>query len=273
MILVDGVPGDSVPAVNRGLAYGDGVFRTFAMRRGRPENWRQQYDKLAHDCRALGIDCPAAGLLERDLERIAAGEPDCAAKIIVTRGAGARGYAPSAGVLPSRVVIRTPLPIHPDECHRVGVRVRCCVLRLAPQPALAGIKHLNRLENVLARAEWQDPAIAEGLLLDREGAVIGGTMSNLFVVESNTLATPELGLCGVAGVTRKLVMEACARLGIVCRVERISLERLRAADGAFLVNSLIGLWPVRALDDTRYGENQLTQVLREALAATTRENT
>lgn len=273
MIFVDGVPVDSVPAVNRGLAYGDGVFRTFAMRGGRPENWRLQYDKLIHDCQALGIDSPAAGDLEQDLERIAAVEPDCAAKIIVTRGASARGYAPSVMALPNRVVISGPLPTYPEEFQRVGVRVRCCALRLARQPALAGLKHLNRLENVLARAEWQDPAIAEGLLLDTEGAVIGGTMSNLFVMERDTLATPDLGLSGVAGVTRQRVMEACTRLGIACRVERISLDRLRTADGAFLVNSLIGLWPVRTLDDTRYGDNHLMPALREALAATTREDT
>ena len=207
MNLVNGIAGDAVSVRDRGLAYGDGVFRTFPLRAGKPVLWQRQYAKLAHDCAALKIECPAAAAFERDLALIAATEPDCVVKIIVTRGDSARGYAPPAEPSPTRVVISSPLPQYPAHYQEHGVRVHLCRIRLAPQPALAGIKHLNRLENVLARAEWNDATIAEGLMCDADDNVIGGTMSNLFLASGGKLLTPQLTRCGVSGVMRDLVIE------------------------------------------------------------------
>jgi 4-amino-4-deoxychorismate lyase len=263
MVLIDGNADGALNALDRGLAYGDGVFRTFPMRRGIPLAWRQHYLKLLRDCLVLKLDCPAEAVLREDLARIAHNEPDCAVKIIVTRGPAGRGYAipqpPPASV---RIVLSSPLPSHPATYQRDGIRVRCCSLRLAFQPALAGVKHLNRLENVLARMEWNDPDIAEGLLLDGEGNVIGGTMSNLFILEEGGLVTPELTRCGVEGVTRALVREAAADHEIVCRVERIDMPRLRAAREVFLVNSLIGVWAVREMADRTWPIGGLSKDIR-----------
>ena len=207
MNLVDGVENDALSVRDRGLMYGDGVFRTLLLRDGKPVLWPRQYAKLAHDCRALRIGCPAAAELERDLGRIAAAEPHCVVRITVTRGVSTRGYALAAKATATRIVSSSPLPQHPREHAERGVRVHMCRVRLALQPALAGIKHLNRLENVLARAEWQDPAISEGLMCDADDAVIGGTMSNLFLHANGKLTTPELTRCGIAGVMRDLVMD------------------------------------------------------------------
>jgi 4-amino-4-deoxychorismate lyase len=129
-----------------------------------------------------------------------------------------------------------------------GVKVRLCALKLALQPALAGVKHLNRLENVLARAEWSDPEIAEGILCDAQGHVIAGTMMNVFIAVDGTLATPGVERCGVAGVTRQRVMEAAERHGVACAVTTLSWTDVVGADEVFLVNSLAGVWPVRDLD-------------------------
>ena len=181
MNLINGVAGDAVSVRDRGLAYGDGVFRTFPVRGGKPALWQRQYTKLAHDCKAIAIDCPPSATLESDLAQIGASEPDCVVKIIITRGDSARGYAPPSEPKPTRVVTSSALPDYPKHNAETGVRTHLCRIRLATQPALAGIKQLNRLENVLARAEWSDPSITEGLLCDADDNVIGGTMSNLFI--------------------------------------------------------------------------------------------
>ena len=265
MILVNGVISDSIPATDRGLAYGDGIFRTLLMRGSRPLHWPLHYAKLDTDCRALGMDCPHEAVLAREITQAAQHEPDCVLKIIVTRGAGQRGYAPPPAAQTTRVVMTAPLPRHPEEFTQTGIEARLCGIRLGPQPALAGLKHLNRLENVLARAEWSDPAIAEGVLLDIEGSVIGGTMSNLFIVERGALFTPDLARCGVAGVTRARLMQAAAAHGMVCGVENISSARLLQADAILLVNSIIGVWQVVRLAGRTWTPATVVRQLREWL--------
>jgi 4-amino-4-deoxychorismate lyase len=140
-----------------------------------------------------------------------------------------------------------------------------CSLRLAHQPALAGIKHLNRLENVLARAEWNDPEIAEGLLQDTAGNVIGGTMSNLFLLVRDVLLTPDLSRCGVAGVTRERVIEAARRNGITCRAVAVSLDEVLNSTEAILVNSLIGAWRIRQLGAVAWHQDSMTAMVRRWL--------
>lgn len=267
MTLVDGVPGTTVPADDRGFNYGDGVFRTFAMLGGRPQRWARHYAKLSADCRALQIAPPSAADLLRDLETVAAEIPDCALRITVTRGSGGRGYAVPQRPQSRRVVAASPLPEYPRQWAEQGVTVRLCSLRLSAQPRLAGIKHLNRLENVLARAEWNDPAIAEGLLLDAAGHVIEGTRCNLFIVENGALRTPDLAACGVSGVTREWVIEAAGRNGMACSTEPITLERLERASEILLVNSLIGVWPVARLEDRRWSGFPVASLVRKWLDA------
>jgi 4-amino-4-deoxychorismate lyase len=246
MIFVNGVVTDHVAATDRGLAYGDGVFRTLRMQGDRPRWWARHYRKLETDCAVLGIPCPPEAILSEEVERATARSRDEVVKIIVTRGTGPRGYAPPRQPSPTRIILTGPAPDYPEAYHQQGVAVFMCRTRLASQPLLAGVKHLNRLENVLARAEWDDPAIAEGLMLDEDGNVVGGTMTNLFLLERGALVTPPLTRCGVAGVTRDVVKEAAAKHGMICREEPVSRARLIEADGAFLVNSLVGAWPIRS---------------------------
>jgi 4-amino-4-deoxychorismate lyase len=247
MILVNGRQSGAVPANDRGLAYGDGVFRTLLVRAGVAQHWQRQYRKLACDCSVLRLECPGQALLESDLRAVAPAA-DVVVKIVVTRGAGERGYRYAPEAPPNRIVMTAPVPVYASSNQQEGVRVRRCRMRLAQQPALAGVKHLNRLENVLARAEWTDDGIAEGILCDTEGRVIGGTMSNVFAVMGGELVTPSLELCGVAGVTRERVLDAALQRGMTCRIRDLAWADLLTADAVFLVNSVIGVWPVRQID-------------------------
>ena len=259
MILVNGLETGAVDARDRGLAYGDGVFRTFPLRDGRVPLWRRQYAKLAGDAAALAIRAPVAALLEQDLAAITARHADGAIRITLSRGVSARGYAFVENAEGTRIVSRSEFAPAADPLR--GVRVRWCALRLAVQPALAGIKHLNRLENVLARAEWRNPQIAEGLLCDTEARVIGGTMSNLFLLRGGILTTPALTGCGVAGVTRDVIIERARSEGNPVRIAPVSVQDVRTAEALFLVNSLIGVWPVAALDELNWSASPFAATL------------
>lgn len=266
MILVNGVRSEHVPVTDRGFMYGDGVFRTLLIQAGKPFCWQRQYAKLYADCQALKLSCPPAEVLDQELATIGAAEPDCVAKIVITRGQGTRGYAPILSMPSTRVVSSTQMPTYPSEYIDEGVGVRVCNLRLSRQPRLAGIKHMNRLENIMARMEWDDPALAEGLVLDTEGNVIEGTMSNLFMVKDGALFTPNLSQSGVAGVTRDRIMAlAPAALGLGLAVGDYSLDFLLESDEVLLCNSVIGVWQVKTCREKNWKPGNLIPKLRSLL--------
>ena len=267
LTLVNGESAQSIPADDRGLNYGDGVFRTLVIRSGRAILWPQHLAKLISDCTALGITAPAEAELLADIRHIASRMPDCALRITVTRGSGGRGYAMPQTVTPRRIVSASTLPDYPARFATNGIQVRYCKQRLAKQPSLAGIKHLNRLENVLARSEWTDPDIAEGLLCDSDDNVIEGTRCNLFLVERDGLVTPDLSQCGVAGVTLDAVIMLAAQQGMACRIESVNRSRLSAASEVMLVNSIVGVWPVARLEEREWRNFPVATRVRQWLDA------
>lgn len=261
VILIDGKPTDQISVLDRGFVYGDGVFRTMKVSAGRVLCWERHWRKLGRDCLALGLMIPERRLIEQDCDRAAGELAAGVLKIIVTRGVGGRGYDPALASGGTRVIMSFPARSDHATRHRSALCVRWCRTRVSIQPALAGVKHLGRLENILARAEWSAPEIDEGLMLDPEGHVIEGTASNLFVLEGNRLATPDLTRCGVAGVQRERVLELADRLGISCEIRSISVEQVLAADAVFLVNSLIGLQPVARIERHTYPQSTLVNRL------------
>ncbi len=261
--LVNGWPAQSVDAADRGLMYGDGVFRTLVARSGRPLNWAHHYRLLARDCACLGLPCPGQSVLLEEIARVAS--RDSVAKVMVTRGASGRGYAWGQDFEPTRIVAAWPGVPQSPECAADGVRVRRCNLALAIQPRLAGVKSLNRLENVLARAEWRDPAIREGLLADAEGRLVEGTMSNVFFSTGGALVTPSLARCGVEGSQRARVLELARADGIDCEVRDATFDELDRAGEVFLTNSVIGLWPVAAFGERRWLPGPLARRLQRLL--------
>lgn len=263
--LINGHREDGVPPFDRGLAYGDGVFRTLPVCSGNAHCWPRHYRKLCEDCKSLGIVCPPEDVLATDIEMLVSEGEDATIKIIITRGEGARGYAVPALSQPMRLVIKTPAQSYASGNASEGIKLHLCQLRLSHQPRLAGVKHLNRLENVLARMEWVDPEITDGLLLDVAGNVIECTMSNVIIRSGNTLLTPNLGQCGVAGVTRARILEFAPYFGYQPQVADISLEQLLDADEVLICNSLYGAWQVRALGEDNWELGQLAAKLRKML--------
>lgn len=252
VVLVNGKFEPTVSVGDRGLHYGDGLFETLAVVEGKPCLWARHMKRLLRGCNRLGIPEPnPEQLIEEGLKAIARSSRGVL-KLIITRGAGGRGYLPPANVEATRIIQFSAWPEYPSDLLSQGVRVRLCETRLGATPSLAGLKTLNRLEQVLARSEWDSPEFLEGVVRDTAGRVIEGTMSNLFLVAGGGLRTPDLSRCGIAGVMRELIMEIGESLGISTTQEDLTLDDIRQADGMFLSNSLIGIWPVREFMGVAY---------------------
>jgi|TARA_B110000259_G_scaffold139825_1_gene157469 4-amino-4-deoxychorismate lyase len=266
--LVNGSFSAPISPLDRGFAYGDGVFRTIKIINGLPEHWPMHYQTLFADCSAIGIVCPSADTFISDFKKIFdIDEFSAVVKIIVTRGEGERGYNPPAVTTPMRVMIKSSMPDYPEVNFSEGVVLHLCDTRIAHQPKLAGIKHLNRLDNVLARMEWHDPKVAEGVMLDMEGNVIECTAANIVARYGDTLITPKLDQCGVAGITRKQILAHAKRLELNTAIERMNLKDLHSADEVVICNSLFGAWQVRKLAGQQWAKQSLAEKLRKALHA------
>ncbi|RMF99261.1 MAG: aminodeoxychorismate lyase [Gammaproteobacteria bacterium] len=262
--LINGRPGDSIPVTDRGFGYADGLFETIAVRGGQPRLLHRHLARLRAGCERLGIIAPLA-VLAAEIERLARGRARAILRVAITRGSGPRGYRPPADGSALRAVTLYPAGDAPRAYWRDGVRVIRCRTPAATSPAIAGLKTLGRLEQVLARAEWDDPAIAEGLMRNADGW-IGGTRSNLFLVRQGRLYTPRLVSAGVAGVMRGLVIEQARRLGRPAAEVAVDDAQLESADELFLTNSQFGIWPVRQLGGRTLSSGPLTRALMQALA-------
>jgi 4-amino-4-deoxychorismate lyase len=258
-VLVNGEPASAVPVSDRGLLYGDGVFETVLVARGHPVLWREHLARLAEGCRRLGLESSDPGVLAEELAAVSSGRDRCVVRLTLTRGEGARGYRPEA-TRNTRIVAAYPAPEVAETAYLEGIAVRCCSTRLARQPRLAGIKHLNRLEQVLARAEWSDPHIAEGLMCDAGGLLIGATAANLFLVGAERVQTPRLDQAGVAGTCRAWIMQATD-----CIERELTLTDLERASEVFLASSVRGILPVVRIDDRGYHPGPVTRALMNAL--------
>lgn len=267
---VDGRPGESLPLKDRGLAYGDGLFETIAVRHGKPLRLERHLERLREGCARLGVPLDDE-LIRAELLAFSAGLGDGVAKLLLTRGDGLRGYAPPQPAAPRRILLGSPFTSYPPAHAERGIRLFPCRTRLAEQPLLAGLKHLNRLEQVLARAEWQDGEFAEGLMRDMSGRVIEGVFSNLFLAASGILLTADLSRCGVAGVMRAEILSLAERQGIPVQVRDIQYDELLAADEVFLCNSLYGIWPVRSFEGCNWPVGTLTRKL-QALICTSQDS-
>ncbi len=273
--LINGSFEQTISALDRGLAYGDGVFRTMQVCDGMPVNWPLHYQKLVADCAVIGIVCPSAELLMLDLQHLFktseySEQKAEVAKIIITRGEGTRGYAPPAVTVPTRVVIKSAMPQYAACNYEQGVSLHVCETRLATQPRLAGIKHLNRLENILARMEWRDETLFDGLMMDQQGNVIECTTSNVFARFGDQLITPSLSQSGVAGITRQRILwlENAPELTQQIKTmqeKTLTLAQLLQADEVIICNSLYGVFQVNTINNKCWPQQKLASTLRNLL--------
>ena len=262
MILVNGDYRAHIEISDRGFQYGDGLFETIAVSNGHPVFLDRHLARLKAGCQRLYLPFPGTELLTLEAQKLSGQSEKAVLKLILTRGSGGRGYRQPDTIQTTRVLSLHPYPDYPDSYKDFGISARFCDTRLGLNPGLAGIKHLNRLEQVLARAEWSDPAIQEGIMLDMNDHVIEGTMTNLFYIKNNTLYTASLTLAGVAGIIRGIIQALCASHNLAVIERSYTKEELLAADEVFVCNSIIGIWPVKQIATTRFPVGAKTRQLQ-----------
>jgi 4-amino-4-deoxychorismate lyase len=237
-------------AWSRGLHYGDGIFRTCLIYESQVLDITRQMEKASDDAQHLGLIPPPKALLAAEAQALAASCPHGILRIVLMRSGDERGYR-ARSTHADRLLCRYPAAVHAASCWERGIRAQRSEWRLAAQPALAGIKHLNRLEQVLASRGWAD-GVDEVILADADGRPVSGSRSNLFWVQGGTLRTPTLDRCGVAGLMRDKVLAAAAALGVPAQIAAGSWAELEDADEAFVTNSVIGIWPLASLEERRW---------------------
>ena len=262
MILVNGEDRNSIEIADRGFQYGDGLFETIAVTNGQPVFFKRHLDRLKAGCHKLYIPFPDADLLSIEATRLCQQTNTAILKIIITRGSGGRGYRQPDLIQPTRVLSLHPFPDYPQSYQKDGIVARFCTTRLGLNPILAGIKHLNRLEQVLARAEWNNPDIQEGIMLDINDHVIEGTMTNLFYIKNHTLYTASIAQSGVAGIMRNIILQLCSEQNLSVIEHTFTKETLLSADEIFVSNSIIGLWPIKQIATTTYPAGPITKQIQ-----------
>lgn len=268
--IVNGELTDVVSISDRGFQYGDGVFETFVVEKGVPQHWDAHMQRLSSGCSRLKIAKPDNSHLKSELDKLLnqqsyVNEKRLVVKITVTRGLGRRGYKPPPQPEVTRIISAFPFPDYPQEYFTQGVRITVCKIPLSCNPVLAGIKHLNRLEQVMAQDEWQDSDIIDGVMLNSDQQIIECTMSNIFWVTDNQLFTPDLSHCGVEGVTRANILRLAEELQIPITIGNFELKDLLAADEIMISNSVFGILPVKSVDDHQLNPGSLTQRLMNQL--------
>lgn len=261
-MLINGQSSHQIPADDRGFQYGDGLFETALLINGRVRFLDAHCQRLFSGCTRLGITPPDEPTLLREVAQVTAGVERGVVKIIVTRGAGGRGYRPSGAMSSNRVVALHPFNPAPHG----ALRLRWCDIRLGRNARLAGIKHLNRLEQVLAQSEWRDGEFDDGLMLDTEGEVVCATSANVFVVRDGALVTPDLRFCGVQGVMRAQVLKAATKLRLTASQAPLWPHDLETASEVFITNAVRGIRSVASLDSLQWSETGVATRLAHELS-------
>ena len=260
----------TVSVEDRAFQYGDGLFETVAIRDGEPRLWQYHLERLARGCERLGIITPIAKELRQSLQlalRLGSATPECCvAKIIVSGGIGKRGYGREQAVAPSTwfgVFAAAPLPL---ASYQDGVDTKMCETRLATGSTTAGLKTLNRLEQVLAKSELINQKLFEGLTMDASGIVICGTMSNVFFVSNKQITTPALNQCGVEGVMRRHVIATLASHNISVSDAAYDADDLASVDEVFITNSQFGVLPVKSCGQLAWPVGETTHTVMTLVA-------
>lgn len=282
--MINGVATDYLNINDRAIHYGDGLFETILCSDNKLFYWKQHYQRLQLSSKKLKINCPEEQLLLNDINVLIAANGVSASessasnnyvvKIIVSRGTGDRGYKISKTIKTNRLVLLSAIEV--DYSSLLSSRLLTGDLCLCKQQVsinenLAGLKHLNRLENVLARNEWnnnKDKNIIDGLMLNANQHLIEGSMSNLFAVKNNQLFTPDLTQSGVKGIMRDEIINIANKMHVKLSIVNMSIDELLVMDELFITNSLIAIKSVNKFIDTQYNEANLTKLIFEKLLKT-----
>lgn len=266
MWMLNGVEANTISVMDRGLMLGDGCFTTLQIRDSALQLWPYHWQRLVECCQRLQLLLPAQDVLVSHLKTMATGHHLACAKVVLTRGSGGRGYSSHGCNQQSELLTIQPFPEHYLQWRQQGVKLGVCQQRLGSSSMLAGLKTLNRLEQVLLKDEIERSGWPEAIVLNEDGVVIECVTANLFWRRDCVLYTPDLSRCGVRGVMRAWVMEQMAALGLRVEVVAEPLSSMMKADEVFITNALMEVVPVTGINDAEYPDHALARQLQVLLA-------
>ena len=263
MFQINGKLTNKISDEDRAVQYGDGVFETIAVKEKLLEFWKEHYQRLNKGCTILKIKCPSEFFLKKEISKFIkkTKKNKFILKIIISRGIGGRGYNPPRNSKPTRILGIYDWPNYPETNFTKGIRMDVCKTRISTQPFLSQIKHLNRLEQIIARSEWQNKSISESIMLDLNDNVIEGTMSNIFGVKKNVFYTPVTKFSGIEGIMRNEILKLLKKNEEKYKVKKITLKELLNFEEIFICNSIFGIWSVRQILKKKFPLGKKTREL------------
>ncbi len=264
-IWVNGKQSETISALDRGIQFGQNVFETISIFEGELLLLNAHLERLNKGCKRLQIPVDLKRTQE-EIINIAKQFDKAILRLTMTMGPGERGYQNPTKPNANRIVSISDYPTLDSSYWSSGITLGLSTVELANQPLLAGLKHGNRLEQVMARQQWQE-GWQEALMLDSNKNVIEGTQSNVFIVSGEQLITPDLNQCGIAGVMREFILQNAHKCAFEPQIMRLSVDDVKQADEVFLSNSVIGLWPVKQFQEAVYldftASNKLLKLMQD----------
>lgn len=265
--LVNNIFTDQISVYDRGLSYGDGFFETMFWKNApntstnKVEFWDRHIMRIKDSCNLLNIKFPQEEMLFKYKEKILSKAQENkyksgVLKIIITRGVGGRGYKYEENMTPTIIFQVSPKPSLSKIIYKNGVDVIFCKKSITRNENLSGYKHLNRLDSVLSRSEWNDPKIFEGIFLDKRENIIEGTMTNIFMLKKNTIYTPSINDSGIKGIMRQIVIEKCKNFFDEIVIDKIPKKEFLSSDSIFLTNSILKILPIRKIENLEFKINK-----------------
>ena len=260
IVLINGAKQSKISIFNRNIQFGDGLFETCVVENKKILFWVNHFARLNRGCEQLKISKVDESIWLSDIKKALSlcSYDRCVVKLILSRGESLRGYGFEDDIKPVRAVIVSEFQkatLNNSFC------LEYCQSGYDSNPKLAGIKHCNRLEQVLARPGLKSD---EGIMLDENHNVISVTQGNIYAIHGNTLITPKLDKCGVEGTRRAVILDLAKPLGIKVKVDTLSVKELGQADEVFISNSILGIQSISQIGVICFGESPITKKIKDA---------
>lgn len=276
-MIVNGQQQQHITIADRGVQYGDGCFTTMAFRNGQIEFFDAHIERLKFSCKTLNIQfnkwTELTTCIFNSLQCVSA----CVVKVMITRGAGGRGYSPEGALEPNYIISQHPIPAHYAQWQNIGIKLTVSPIQLAKQPLLAGIKHLNRLEQVFIKQALLESDFDDAVVCDTQQNIIETSVANLFWYKDKHWFTADLSESGVQGVMRNQILTEMRQQGLECHIVNHDIRELFGAQELFVCNSLMTIVPVTCLvnplnqQHKSYLKEQTTALKQILLAAIKRK--
>ena len=267
LVIINGEVKSNVSIFNRNMQYGDGLFETCVAKDNKVLFWDNHFARLNNGCDRLNIKKIANSVWLEDIKKALSlsSEKNCIVKLILSRGNSLRGYSYSEDIEPVRVVIVSQMNEYKTK---ETYSLEFAISGFHSNPNLAGIKHCNRLEQILARTNMLSD---EAIMLDENQSVVSVTQGNIYLIFGNKLITPKLERCGVIGSRRSIILELSRLTNLEVREDDISIKQLEKANEVFVSNSLIGIQPVTSIGDYYLTNNPITEKISAAYSSITQD--